>query len=299
SCPPVSETAMSESSVPPPPTSARALLAERDYLLFWLSRWAGSLAVQIQSVALGWQIYELARRTVSVADAAFMVGMIGLATFIPVFLLTLPAGEAADRYDRRKVLLICYGAELLSVAVLAYANWQGVASVPLLLAVAAAFGAARAFMSPVGTAWPAPLTESETVTARGVARSALALRALRSIEESPCTRKACDRRVPPGDAGMWQSSHERSACFDAACSVTVLCIAAACGYGKSNWWQRAQPSGSPARGAKRRCSAPTGGASGTWQVMQATPRWRAGDEGSSIGASGAWQPRQKGSGSIA
>ncbi|WP_333585383.1 MFS transporter [Phenylobacterium sp.] len=164
---------MSESSVPPPPTSARALLAERDYLLFWLSRWAGSLAVQIQSVALGWQIYELARRTMSVADAAFMVGMIGLATFIPVFLLTLPAGEAADRYDRRKVLLICYGAELLSVAVLAYATWQGVASVPLLLAVAAAFGAARAFMSPVGTAL-GPMLVPRILLPRAIAWNSLA-----------------------------------------------------------------------------------------------------------------------------
>ena len=164
---------MSDALASEPPPSARALLRQRDYLLFWASRWAGSLAVQIQSVALGWQIYELARRTMPVADAAFMVGMIGLSTFIPVFLLTLPAGEAADRYDRRKVLLACYTAELASVAVLAIATWQGFASVGLLLGVAAAFGAARAFMSPVGTAL-APMLVPRTLLPRAIAWNSLA-----------------------------------------------------------------------------------------------------------------------------
>ena len=72
--------------------SARALLKERDYLLFWASRWTGSFAAQIQSVAIGWHMYELARQTRSVVESAFLVGMIGLAAFAPVFLLTLPAG---------------------------------------------------------------------------------------------------------------------------------------------------------------------------------------------------------------
>ncbi len=164
---------MSDALAPEPPPSARALLGERDYLLFWASRWAGSLAVQIQSVALGWQIYELARATMPVADAAFMVGMIGLSTFIPVFLLTLPAGEAADRYDRRKVLLACYAVELASVAVLALGAWRGFATVPLLLGVAAAFGAARAFMSPVGTAL-APMLVPRTLLPRAIAWNSLA-----------------------------------------------------------------------------------------------------------------------------
>eukprot|EP01035_Chromulina_nebulosa_P052694 gene52694-71900_t len=64
--------------------SARELLKERDYLLFWGTRWMGSFGGQIQGVAMGWQMYELARETRSVAESAFMVGMIGLAAFLPV-----------------------------------------------------------------------------------------------------------------------------------------------------------------------------------------------------------------------
>ena len=62
-----------------PLPSARALLKERDYLFFWASRWTGSFAAQIQSVAMGWQIYAIARQTRSVEESAFMVGMVGLA----------------------------------------------------------------------------------------------------------------------------------------------------------------------------------------------------------------------------
>ncbi len=104
------------------------LLKERDYLLFWVSRWTGSFAAQIQSVAMGWQMYALARLTRSVQESAFLVGMIGLAAFIPVFLLTLPAGETADRHDRKKVLLICLAGEIATVLTLAIATWQGWAS---------------------------------------------------------------------------------------------------------------------------------------------------------------------------
>ena len=51
--------------------SARALLKERDYLLFWGSRWTGSFASQIQSVAMGWHMYALARENHSVEESAF------------------------------------------------------------------------------------------------------------------------------------------------------------------------------------------------------------------------------------
>ncbi|MET0295390.1 MAG: MFS transporter [Phenylobacterium sp.] len=153
--------------------SARALLRERDYLLFWASRWTGALAAQIQSVAIGWQIYEIARRTAGVEQSALVVGMVGLATFIPVFLLTLPAGETVDRYDRRKLLLACYAWELTTVAILVWATFNGYASVGLLLGVAAAFGAARAFMGPAGTALGPMLVRRELLP-RAIAWNSLA-----------------------------------------------------------------------------------------------------------------------------
>ena len=153
--------------------SARALLKERDYLLYWASRWTGSFAAQIQSVAMGWQMYALARLTHTVAESAFLVGMIGLAAFIPVFLLTLPAGETADRYDRKKVLMICLTGEVLTVLTLAIASWQGWASVNLLLGVGFLFGAARAFFAPASTAL-GPMLVPRPLLPRAIAWNSLA-----------------------------------------------------------------------------------------------------------------------------
>ncbi|RAK64247.1 MFS transporter [Phenylobacterium kunshanense] len=153
--------------------SARALLKERDYLFFWGTRWTGSFAAQIQSVAMGWQMYALARQTRSVEESAFLVGMIGLAAFLPVFLLTLPAGEAADRYDRKKVLLLCLTGEILSVLALAVATVQGWASPALLLVIAALFGASRAFFAPANTAL-GPMLVPRRLLPRAIAWNSLA-----------------------------------------------------------------------------------------------------------------------------
>ena len=164
---------MAETSTPLPPPSARALLKERDYVAFWISRWTGGFAAQIQSVAMGWQMYAIARQTRSIQESAFLVGMIGLAAFLPVFLLTLPAGETADRYDRKKVLLACFAGEIASVLVLAFASWRGVASVPLLLVIAALFGAARAFFAPANTAL-GPMLVPRALLPRAIAWNSLA-----------------------------------------------------------------------------------------------------------------------------
>ena len=153
--------------------SARALLKERDYLVFWGSRWCGSFAAQIQSVALGWQMYALARHTMGVEQSAFLVGMIGLAAFVPVFLLTLPAGEAADRYDRRKVMLACLAGEMISAFILTLAAWRDFATPALLLIVAVLFGASRAFFSPANTA-TGPMLVPRELLPRSIAWNSLA-----------------------------------------------------------------------------------------------------------------------------
>ncbi|HEX4096465.1 MAG TPA: MFS transporter, partial [Caulobacteraceae bacterium] len=170
--PPMAEPStdpLSPAAVP----SARALLKERDYLLFWTSRWTGAFAAQIQSVAMGWQMYAIARATHSVKESSFLVGMIGLAGFIPVFLLTLPAGETADRYDRRKVLLICFAGEIATVLTLAIATWTGHASVALLLVVGFLFGSARAFFNPANTAL-GPMLVPRELLPRSIAWNSLA-----------------------------------------------------------------------------------------------------------------------------
>jgi MFS family permease len=156
-----------------PPGSARELFRHRDYLLFWVDRFAGTLGGQVQGVALGWQMYNLARQTHDVATSSFYVGLIGLAAFLPVLLLTLVAGEAADRHDRRKVLLLCFAGEIVTVGLLAVATWRGFASIPLLLATAFAFGGFRAFFAPASSAL-GPMLVPRHLLPRAIAWNSLA-----------------------------------------------------------------------------------------------------------------------------
>ena len=162
---------MAKAAVPPP--RAAGLLGQRDYLCFWASRTLGGLGVQIQSVAMGWQVYELSRRTLDVGRSSFNVSLIGLITFAPLFFLALPAGDTADRYDRRRIMLLCYFGEIVPAAILAAAARFHFASVGLLLSVAVIFGASRAFSSPATTAL-GPMLVPRELLPRAIAWSSLA-----------------------------------------------------------------------------------------------------------------------------
>ncbi len=153
--------------------SLRALLAHRDFVFFWLSRWTAVLAVQIESVTLGWQIYEIARQTMDIKRGAFVISLIGLVSFIPVLLLALPAGETADRYDRKRILLFCYAGEIFTAVLLACAALFHFASIPLLLGVAVLFGASRAFFAPANTAL-GPMLVPRALLPRAIAWNSLA-----------------------------------------------------------------------------------------------------------------------------
>ena len=154
-------------------TSMRALLRQGDFVRFWLSRWTAVLGVQIQSVALGWHVYSLARETMDVPRAAFMVSLIGLVSFVPVLLLALPAGEAADRYDRRTILKFTYAGEIAIAAMLMVATLTGNDSIPLLLGAAFLFGVCRAFFAPANTAMGAMLVP-RALLPRAIAWNSLA-----------------------------------------------------------------------------------------------------------------------------
>ena len=165
---------MSDSSdLPQPDTSFRALLRQRDFVLFWLSRFVAVLGVQVQGVALGWHIYAVARETMDVKQAALTVSLIGLVSFLPVLLLALPAGETADRHDRRRILLRCYLAEIVVAAGLATVTFLGWASIPVLLGAAALFGAARSYFSPASTAL-GPMLVPRPLLPRAIAWQSLA-----------------------------------------------------------------------------------------------------------------------------
>ena len=157
----------------PEDTSVRALLRERDYVFFWFSRWTAVLGVQIQSVALGWHVYDIARRTMDVKQSALMVSLIGLVSFVPVLLLALPAGETADRHNRRRIVLFCYAVEIVVAAALAAAAFWRQETIPLLLGAAIVFGAARAYFSPANTAL-GPMLVPRALLPRAIAWNSLA-----------------------------------------------------------------------------------------------------------------------------
>ena len=118
-----------------------SLLQQPAFLQFWFARGASGFAFQMLSVAVGWQIYTMTHR-------AFDLGMIGLVQFIPSIALALVAGHVADRYERRRVVLICQLAEGLAVALLAvgsFLHWFHEATILTLIFV---IGVAKAFEFP-------------------------------------------------------------------------------------------------------------------------------------------------------
>lgn len=104
-----------------------------------------ALGIGAQSVTIGWQVYAIARHSRSVEASAFLVGMVGLAQFAPLFLLTPFAGEAADRYDRRLILILCLAVECLCALALAVLSLSPAPPLAAIFAIAVVFGAMRAF----------------------------------------------------------------------------------------------------------------------------------------------------------
>lgn len=134
-------------SHPPAPTSP---LAIPDYRKFWIARFFSVVATSGMVVILGYQLYDVARGQygMSIAQAAFQLGLLGLAQFVPLFLLTPLAGLVADRFDRRNVAALAMCIDLVVALTLALATQAGALSLPLLFALAALHGTARVFISP-------------------------------------------------------------------------------------------------------------------------------------------------------
>jgi MFS family permease len=116
-------------------------MRHRPFALFWSARVMSSVAFQMMSVAIGWQIY-------SITHSAFALGLVGLSQFLPMFMLTLVVGHVADRYDRRTIAFICQAIQGVAALTLCIATWRGVTSQGLIYLIAAIAGSARAFESP-------------------------------------------------------------------------------------------------------------------------------------------------------
>lgn len=121
--------------------SSRPLLRQRSFALFLCARIATLMAFQMLGVAVGWQIYAL-------TGSAMDLGLVGLAQFLPMFLLTLVVGHVADHHDRRTIARICETIEALAAAALAWASFSGWQSRESILIIVFVVGAARAFEGP-------------------------------------------------------------------------------------------------------------------------------------------------------
>lgn len=120
-----------------PPASGR-LHQQADFVLFLVARLAAVLAMQMQAVVVAWQVYDRTGDPLALAWA-------GLAQFIPMLLLLLPAGDLVDRYSRKRLMMASVAVMALCSALLLWASRAPLAAVYAVLAL---FGAGRAFLSP-------------------------------------------------------------------------------------------------------------------------------------------------------
>ena len=119
------------------------LLRQPAFIRFMLARTLSTAGVQITAVVVGWQIYALTGSTLE-------LGLIGLMQFLPMLVLTIPAGHLADQYDRRTIVRICQIAEAAAAAVLAIGSHEGWLSTPAVFAAIMVLGAARDVREPDG-----------------------------------------------------------------------------------------------------------------------------------------------------
>jgi MFS family permease len=141
----------------------------RPFVLFWFARIFANVGLQMQVVAVGWQVYAL-------TGSALDLGLVGLAQFLPSVALILFAGHVADRHDRRMIVRLCQTAQALCAATLAFGTWQGFLTRDIIFCVVFVMGAARAFEMPTTQALLPGLVPAELLP-RAIAASASAMQA--------------------------------------------------------------------------------------------------------------------------
>jgi MFS family permease len=123
------------------PAGRLGVLRNRNLSFYLSARFLGTLAVQMQSVAVGWQVYQI-------THSLFDLGLIGLAQFAPFLVLILWAGHVADTHNRRTIVLLCMATQLLCSLLLVAFTLSGSTVVWPVYAVLVLYGSARAFMMP-------------------------------------------------------------------------------------------------------------------------------------------------------
>ncbi|MGZ4334236.1 MAG: MFS transporter [Gaiellaceae bacterium] len=146
--------------ITPPPA-----LLHRDFRRLWTSMLCSGLAMQMAQVAIGWQVY-------SIHHSAFDLGLIGLAEFVPVPLLALPAGHLADRLPRVGVVIVWGLADAVVTGLLLVVTLHGAHQLWQFVALAALTGSIGAIGNPAGRSLTPELVPTDLLT------GALALRSI-------------------------------------------------------------------------------------------------------------------------
>ena len=126
-------------------------------------------AFQMQAVAVGWQMYAL-------TGSAFDLGLVGLAQFVPMVLLTLVSGHVSDLYDRRRIIAVCETIECVCMLVLALGSVMGWLTPAIIFSTLAVVGGTRVFETPTLQALLPSLVRPEMLSS-GIAWSASAYQA--------------------------------------------------------------------------------------------------------------------------
>jgi MFS family permease len=132
----------------PPPVEAqsgRVALSHPGFVLYTAARFFIVAGTQMQSVAVGWQVYEITHRPLD-------LGLVGLAQFLPGFFLFLVSGHVADRFNRKRLLGLCYAGFALCSGLLLLLSVRHVHRVLPIYAVLVLLGAVRSLNGPVSRA---------------------------------------------------------------------------------------------------------------------------------------------------
>lgn len=164
-----------EPAMPETPSRAPSPLSFPDYRYYWLARFTAVMATIAMVVVIGYQLYDTARTDygMSIKEASFQLGLLGLFQFVPLAVLTPVAGWVADRFERRSVAIFSNLIDLTIAAALAWFTWTDGLTLPLLFGLGALHGVARVFSGPAMSAI-APNIVPPAVLPRAIAMSSIA-----------------------------------------------------------------------------------------------------------------------------
>lgn len=184
----------------------------RDFRLYWIARFCGVLAQVGMVVLIGWQVYDTARSDYGMdpKEAAFQLGLIGIAQFLPLLLLMPVAGWMADRFDRRLVSGAALSLDLFNALALGWMTWSDTLTLPALFGIAALHGVVRTFNGPSMSSIAPNLVPPESLP-QAIALSSIAWQT-GSI-------------IGPALAGLVYAAHPAASYWAAA---TLLAVSAVC-----------------------------------------------------------------------